>query len=270
MDLAARELKAIDQRLSQIKNPGKDEEKKIEENRRLQERLEEKLRSVDDAAAKLEENGQPAGQLIGYFLEQGCVLRALQRFGEAGDLLGPDPNARQIRAMLLIDAGQVEEAYTVAGLLEATAAETGFQDWQMPRMLTFLANAEYDRATQLLIQQAERQEKNAILKILIGLPPVSLPQVPAPWPLNEISGAFEYLYQMPSQTASQTLAAAILEVETGEVGKAEQHFHKVLAVAPETTDRTLIAIYLLLLNGEENDLLPPSQVVPVLFEPDEA
>jgi tetratricopeptide (TPR) repeat protein len=172
--------------------------------------------------------------------------------------------------MTLIEVGRLEEAYEAAGQLEGAAAESGFREWRAARALTHILHGEYDQAAQTWTGEAQTLEDTAFGKLLGSIPVRDAPPPNNPWPLSLTVNAAEYYFQLPSQTSTLWMSAGLAQLEAGQLPKAIQSLRKALEKNPESADRRLIVFYLSQLTGEEYDILPPSESVPVLFEPEPA
>lgn len=267
-DLAKREAEICERLMSKNFNPSKAEQKQREDNSDLLDSVTAQIQAIDQDAAKFEEEGHHSIELIDFYAQRGCVLKALEKYDENREALFNRNDFSQLRARLLIEAGQVEEADIVAGMLESTMNLDPSIDWRSPRTLTLLANGQYSKAAQIWLQFATDAEETTLRSLLSGLPVRTIPMSPVPWPVNETREAYNYFLQNPLQTAYLSFNAARVQLEAGQIEQATETFQKSLKANPDSPNRPISAYYVFQMTGDEIELMSPNQEVPVLIEPE--
>lgn len=232
-------------------------------------RISKYIAQVEAQAQKLPKEQQSNKlQLAGFYYQNGMPLKGLTVLQPAENEVSQPPQEMALRAELLMEAGQVEEAYVVAGQLEGLAQQMQLQDWQRPRVLTLLANAEYTLAAQIWTHQAEDSERAGAIGVLRSLIPRHFGVVGRPWPLTVTEPALQYFYSTPITTSSLNFYAALVYLEAGQVKRATEMFRLVLNQNPGHPQRLLIAFYLEKLTGQWVDFVPPADRVPIEFAPE--
>ncbi|MGE5195627.1 MAG: tetratricopeptide repeat protein [Deltaproteobacteria bacterium] len=263
-DLALRHMQALDDVLAADPdvNPAELEtlEKQIGQAR-------QRLESISgDVTARSGAERDPMKLIIGY-LQQQCVLKALAEIDAAGAELAGNLAMEQQRIGLLIEAGRIEEAYDAAGRFAAAADQAPLADWQNIVALANLAYGDYSGATLRWQSAADEAEMQAFNGLLLNLAPHPSQ---LRWPLSTTASFFNYLFQRPESVAALRMNLALVHLEEGQVELAEAFFRDVLATAPDTVNRPLVAFYLRELTDgkEEIDGWPPSDRIIELFAPE--
>ncbi len=234
--------------------------------------LEKSLKTLDSEivqrATSPGKDPNPLAMAQGW-LQQGCVLRALQEFDKALSQVAGNPQFDQLRVSLLLEAGKVDEAYELAGQFVMRAQKSGEADWGDIMSVACLPQGDYEGATQRWITVAADAERRTLQKLILTLPP-RVVDASAPWPISTTRTATEYFFQNPESVAGKKLEVALAFLENGEVKLSEQYFRDALATYPDTLNRPLIAYYLLeLTDGKEiTDTVPPSDRMSESFAPE--
>ncbi len=270
VDLALRELQAIDQALANapaiLPDDSDQRRYQIEVLKQLQvfeKRIEQVNKELEQIAAK----GQPPLVLAQIAAERGCVLKALDYLEGNPESAADGLEMRRLRAIFLLEAGRAEDAALEIGLLEEPARQAGVVHWREPAAVSSLTNADYDRAAELLGEAIDQTRNAAWTRLLFTLPPRAGEQQD-PWPLPAAASAFEFLFRMPEELGGLRMLQALVQLEGGRRKQAIESFHAVLSDNPETAVRIPVAWYLYQLTGEEVETLPPSEQIPLLFEPE--
>lgn len=200
-----------------------------------------------------------------YYAQSGLVLKALELLQPADDEVTQGPQQMAMRAELMLESGDVEQAYELAGQLEGLAQQMNFQEWHHPRVMTLLANAEYTVAAQIWTRYATEMERSGVAGVLGSLVPREIGMNGLPWPLSTTEASARYFFQTPALTSNLNLYAALIYLEAGQIKRATDAFKLVLQQMPEHPDRPLIAFYLERLTGKWVDYFPPSERVPIEF-----
>lgn len=269
VDLALRERAFLNELLSRRPAETVDEVTAQQQAFRMQEQLEKMVATVDEELQQIAERGASSLQLAQYAAERGCILKALHHLTKDAEALKGSLEAQRMQVVFLLEAGQAEEADEAARMMEEPAKQAGLSKWREAVALASLANADYDRAIQLWNEAAAEMEQSAFTRILFAAPPrVSGGNQPLPWPLSITNSALDYLYLRPDGVAALKLSVALVQLERGQFDEAAKTFRTVLEIDPEISSRPLVAYYLQLLTGADIDFLPPSESIPILFEPE--
>lgn len=200
-----------------------------------------------------------------FYYQNGLALKALELLQPADDEVSQPPQQMSLRAELLMEAGRVEEAYELAGQLEGLAVQMQLQDWQRPRVMTLLANAEYTLAAQLWTRQAQDTERQGVAGVLRSLVPRHFGQFGRPWPLTLTEPSLQFFFNTPQVTSNLNMFSGLVYLEAGQVKRAIENFRLVLSQNPNHPHRGLVAFYLEKLTGQWVDAVPPADRVPIEF-----
>ena len=229
-------------------------------------RISKYLAQIEAQAKKLPKDVQSQKlQMAVFHFQNGMSLKALELLQPADDTVVQPPQEMSMRAELLIQAGRIEEAYELAGQLEGYSQQVQIPNWQRPRVVTLLANAEYPLAAQIWTRQAQEVERAAAAEILRALVPRHFGMIGKPWPLSLTEPATQYFYNTPGDTSGLNLYSALIYLEAGQIKRALEYFRLVLKQNPSHPDRPLIAFYLEKLTGQWVDAVPPGDRVPIEF-----
>ena len=264
IDLVLEHLLALDKQMSA--NPEAYTEDDLLNTGKQIGQLEKMLKSFADQINQQAGNDPHPLALAQGFLQQGCLLRALQEFERAGAQVEGNPQLEQLRITLLLEVGRVDEAFEAAGRFVQMAQKQGLADTGEIMAVACLPQAEYDAATERWLTAAAEVERRVLQKLVLTLPP-RLIDSNAPWPISTTRVAAEYFFQSPETVAGMKLNVALAYLEYGEIKLAEQFFHEVLAGCPDTQNRPLVAYYIYqMTDGQEQiDMVPPSDRVSEVF-----
>ena len=266
-DLALQELEIILEMQSRAGNAPGQQIVNQENTKKMIEQLNKVTAALDDELLIVTQRGGGALQLAQHAYQRGFVRKALQHLERNQETMEPSLDAKRLKVVLLMECGRAEDAYIEAGLLEELARRGGVQNWAELCAITSLANSDYARAIQFWSSEADQIEQSGLARLVLS----ALPRggsVQPPWPVGQTAAAFEYLFQRPSQVGFLRQQVALVEMEGGERQKAIRNFRDLLRTNPETPARPLAVHYMKQLTGEEIDPLPPSERIPVLFEPE--
>jgi len=268
LDLGLRHMEALDEILAA--NPETPEADLMNLGNQVRGLTKRKQAIEDEVEQRLGTETDPRSKVQAY-LQTGCVLKALQEIERAGPQFAGDLKVEQLRIALLLEAGRVEEAYESAGRFAAVASQAGLPDWADVVALTALPQADYEGALNRWIGAGDEIEARTLTNVVMTLSPrpMSIRNDP-PWPIPATSQAAELFFRNPERVASLRLNAALVNLERGELEYAARFFRDVLAANPDSTFRAIVAFYISeMTNGkEEIDLVPPSDRVSELFEPE--
>lgn len=264
LDLALRHLEALDAILSENPDENADDLEKI--GTQLGQ-FRKKLQAIDDDLAQRAASESNAARLAQGYLQNGCVLRALRELERGGPEVAGNIQVEQLRIMLLLEAGRVEEAYTAAQRFGEVAQQAGVPGWADVVALASLPFADYVSAIERWRSAANIEEGRALNGMLLSMAPHNSNYE---WPLSTTVSAFNLFYQQPEASATTKVNVALTYVEEGQNRLAEQYFRDALTANPETVHRPLIAYYIRELTGGKDsiDSFPPSERVFELFAPE--
>lgn len=266
VDLALRELTAIDDALQKIVNLTDDQIQAMNANLKAMEQLSTFQSQIEKQAEEFTKAGQrqPA-EIAVFYGQQGMTLKGLSLLEQLSENDARNPEVMILSSLWMLESGRIEEAYLLAGQLQAVGEQTGLQNWQMIRCLTLLANGEYGAAGDLWTQYVQEQQLLSIRNVLMpAFPRTSLAGQP-PWPLALTAASMEHFYRLPQQTAALELRSALIYMEAGQAKRAIAAFRNILKSSPDLPERPLVAMYLNLLTGEEVNPLGPAEEIPLLF-----
>jgi len=267
IDLAKRELSACDGLLSRM--PTLDDDQIAEQLQiiRIIEQIDKQLQQIETELDQAVAAGGNTLQVAGLALERGCPLRALRHLDENSDALLGNVPAQQLRVTLLLEAGRAQEAFDAAALLEQAPNRQPNSEWESIAAMTHLANGDYDSATRRLRQARIELEQAAFSRLLEGMAPQTTTDQPqAAWPITALASGTQSWPRAADQAVQFAITTGMIEVEQGQVAKAAKTLHSALDSDPNTAARQMAAYYVYVLTGEEIDLLPPAETIPILFE----
>ncbi len=264
LDLALRHLEAYDQFLASDPDVNA---KELEQTGEQLGQLRKRLQQIDEEVAQQAVNDKNPINSAQRYLQQGCILRALRELDRGGPEIARDPRVEQGRIRLMLEAGQVEDAYNAAGRFAEIGEQAGLPDWADVVALASLPFADYNAATERWQTAANVAEKQALNGLLLSAAPHNTNSA---WPLSVTASATGYFYQAPEAISNLRLNVALTYLEEGQLQYAEEFFRDALASNPETASRPFIGYYLWELSGrkEEIDFLSPSNRVFELFAPE--
>jgi tetratricopeptide (TPR) repeat protein len=229
--------------------------------------LRDDLKTTDEEVAPVVNSAEPVLRRIQPLMERGCIVRVLKLLDEELSQMSGNLIAEQLRIMLLLEAGRVEESGEAAERFSEPARSERLPNWEDTVALSKLPNADYNGAVSLWRDAAVEIENAALTAALLSLPARTANRLP--WPISTTSAAFEYFYQRPEAVGVNKLNVALAYLEQGQLALAERYLRETLERSPETPNRALIVHYLHELTGRDDvDLYPPSETIPPLFAPE--
>ncbi len=273
VDLALRELEALDKILSE--KPTKTEAetqqlKQIDELRTQMtqhiQQLETALKQATDAKADPLRLAKIAAQNFR------CPAAALQQLEKAPEFVASHPEAKMYFLTLLLEVGRIEDAYETAIELEyqLNSSPNQIPGWRSLVAAAYLANAEYDKANELWTAESQQIDSNGFRGVLGSLPPRLIPQAQVPWPMSLLSSSYQYLFTQMPQLDAYNLNKAFALLESGQCEAAGEQFQEALDESPDMSSRQLVAFYLAQITRQFIDPVRPINRVPVIFADEKA
>ena len=254
-------LQEVQEYTKQTRGGASDEEiRALQQNQTYEDRLKLQVAQIRQTIDQQLAQNVPRYQVAVRTYQQGFVLHALRVLREDPLLMANQLPPQQLQALLLMEAGRVQESFDGYGRLEGVAEQYGLTGWRSPAALAALANGRYERAIELWTKEAEESRMRAMTTVLQTLP---LAGPAGNWPLHHTDVTADGLVTAPFQVADALLNVALCHLETGETKDAEAVLRRILEVAPSTSYRPLVRYYLAQFTGEFIDPLPPSQWIPV-------
>lgn len=202
----------------------------------------------------------------------GFPQMALDYANENQDALLPIPSAELLRGQLLLEAGAVEEAYTVLVKLAAVARENRDKpeyaslQWHTPVAIAHLTRGAYQDAAEVWGEQlGALQNIENITPPLIQRLVQTLPLVPdiegkaangfGKWPLLHLESGRVPMDALPKGRAQATMYAAVASLESGNMASAKQALKELVAADGEHVQRVLAEIYYAQVDDDAIDVL---------------
>lgn len=264
-DLALDSYKRVLELLSHG-NQQKYEEGSLTRLTSLTKQLEEMVnQTLKEIHKRIEKNPNPVVEAqLAY--QKGCVLHARDLILNHQEEFLQSPDLSVFQTHVMMETGDLEKAHEIATGLDQYAQQSGIKNWSSQLAYSSLALADYSKAIQIWKKEAERVDQDQVYQLINHFPLVSFQptQVSAnPWPLNQIVSSAEALYQTSESSSSHRFNAALSCLEAGQNKEAEKYLREILDQTPETPLRPLVRYYLILVSGEEVELLPPSERIPI-------
>ncbi len=268
VDLALRELEALETMMSRKPNATEAEQQQLKQLGEMREKMSvhvEQLSAELDKAAK--DNADPLQLAQIASQRYNCPLAALEQLEKSPEFVATNPNAKLFYLTMLLESGRIEDAYQTAMEIEyeQNATQNQLPNWRSLVVAAYLANAEYEKAQELWKAEGQQIEMNGFRSALSTLPPRVIPNSPQPWPIPTINSAYQYFSSRDSRLTSLNLDIAYALLESGQCEAAGKQFQRTLEDSPDSSARHLIGFYLAQINQEMIDPVPPSDRVPVLF-----
>ena len=268
LDLVLQHILPLDQEMSA--HPEDYTEDELLNTGKQVSQYEKTLKAFDDEIAQKAGPEPNPLVLVQAYFQRGCILRALRELEKAGGQIAGNPQIEQFRIALLLEAGRVDEAYEAAGRFVQMAPKSGPADLGDIMAIACLPEGEYEEAARRWLTSAAEVERRMLQKLVVTLPPRSIGDPNAPWPVSTMQVAVENFFQSPETIANMKMNAALTYLEYGEIKLAEQFFREVLIDSPDTQNRPLVRYYILEMTEgqEELDIVPPSDRVSESFVPE--
>ncbi len=198
--------------------------------------------------------------------QKGCVLHSRNLILNEQDLFNQSPDLKVFQAHVLMETGDLEQAFQISAELEQIADQYGIKNWATQAAYANLGLADYQKSSSIWINEAEKLEQKQVFKLIQNTPFVSFNTESTStkqWPLNQIISSAEALYTASESASSHRFNAALSHLEAGNNKDAENILRQILNHTPETPLRPLIRFYLFQLTGDAIDMLPPSERIPI-------
>ena len=251
----------------------KQEEDQLQQEQTIFENLkhdrETMVEEMDKAIRDRMSEGQSIPQIAQFCIQNGFYLRALEQLEKATEIMSQNPQLQQMRIALLLETGEIAKAEDAAKMFEATAAQSGLPDWQFTVANAYLPSGDHAKAIGVLSQMANERGRQGMIDLMRNMAPSPSRNMLEPWPVNAAVSGARFLSEDLNASADARLRSAQLLVEMGEMEDARKNLEAILADHPDYAYRPMVGYYLWLLTGKAVDVDPPSNNVPLLFEPDE-
>ena len=221
------------------------------------------LKTIDQADAEAERRLEAGENPLGVAMlvyRAGCVLKALSILENVDEATAQNLEVQRWKAVFMMEAGRSEEAFVALGQLEGAASQSRYTQWRTPAALASLTNADYDRAISLWSTIAEEAQTRRMMNLLNSLP---LAGSPSRWPHLQISAAQSAQFPMRTEASNMLFDVALCHLEKGDADRAVETFKECLDTMPESSYRPLIHFYLKTLTGEDIEIIPPSNQIPI-------
>lgn len=248
----------------------------------------ERRNAVEDQLGKFLEQEEPEAdadkarmkfQIIGQLFAEGHTLVALE-FAEANiDLLAGLPQAELLRGEMLLEAGKLEDGYSVLSRLEAVARENKDSQefanlpWHNMVALSNLAKGAYPSAVEAwsaqlaLLRDVENSTPPLIQQMLRSLPLV--PDVEGrtaggfgKWPVLHLESTRIPLDAFPRQRADIMMYSAMANIEAGNLANARFALQELVTETGDHRFGVLAEIYFSQLSDDASTLIADSRLNP--------
>lgn len=203
---------------------------------------------------------------------QGFPLRALEYMGEYEALLQPLTAARVLKGQLLLEAGELEEAFQLLNGVAEVARDPKYMAeymgvrWQLPVALSHLGKASYVEATSSLQAQYSALNSDlatppdAVEALLKTLPLVAEVESPvrspiSTWPMLHLNNGQIPMSALPTLRALPLLQMAVLNLEAGRTEEARNQLKELSESAGDSAYLPLAAVYLMQFGDEATEQL---------------
>jgi tetratricopeptide (TPR) repeat protein len=267
-DLELRELQAIMEIINrQPTNSLEEDRRRIQELELYGQQIDvvrKRIEQVEQQADKLPKEAQAERFQMGlYYAQAGMVLKALELLQPDDSEVAQAPQEMMVRAQLLLEAGQTEEANEITARLDGIAQQMEIPGWQQNRVISLLSSGEYSAAAQILVDVIKSMDRQSLQTFLDGFIFRSFelgPQPPAP--LNSLQRFSYHLEQVPTSGATYTFQAGLIYLEAGQIKRAKECLQQSLDQFPNQPYRPLIAGYLTFMTDKWVDPVAPGDRVP--------
>lgn len=203
---------------------------------------------------------------------QGFVLKSLEYMQQHEALLQPLAVARVLKGQLLLEAGELEEAFQLLNGVAEVARDPKYMAeymgirWQLPVALSHLGKAAYADATNALeAQYAALGPANGTPPQIIEAMLKTLPLVPSiessvkteisTWPMLHLNSSQVSMSALPTARALPLLQMAVLNLEAGRIKDARKQLEDLASSAGDSAYLPLAAVYLLQFGDEAREEL---------------
>ncbi len=219
------------------------------------EQIREQVQTVRSEAANFVEDDQPPLQVALFAWQNGCTLEALKLIDAHPELTGENPQAQQLRGILLLEAARPQEAFELLVEIEPIAAAQGIPGFREPLAYASLALPDFERAEALWRAEAAEASQAQLIAAMNTLPLVGPLHGPPTdrfptWQIRQTGNAFD----QSQQIAQLEINAALCDLEAGRLDDAEASLSDLLDRHPLTRFTSLASFYLEQLRGEPVNL----------------
>ena len=253
-----------------------DNEKQIEELYAREAALVKTCEEADSWQTKMEaqdlpDNPQQLAQrhfeIASSLSNQGFALKSLEYIQQHNDLLQPLSVARVLKGQLLLEAGELQEAFQLLNGVAEVARDPKYMQeymgirWQFPVALSHLGKAAYLEATDALngqytalgpVNGTPPQIIEAILKTLPLVPAVES-QFNArisSWPMLQLNSSQIPMSALPTARTLPLLQMAVLNLEAGRTEEAQKQLKQISESSGNSAYLPLAAAYLMQFGDE--------------------
>ncbi|MEP3480368.1 MAG: hypothetical protein ABJZ55_14050 [Fuerstiella sp.] len=198
---------------------------------------------------------------------QGFVLKSLEYMQQQDALLQPLSAARVLKGQLLLEAGELQEAFQLLNGVAEVASDPKYMQeymgirWQFPVALSHLGKAAYLEATDALKgQYAALGPANGTPPQIIQAILKTLPLVPAvesqfnaeisSWPMLQLNSSQIPMSALPTARTLPLLQMAVLNLEAGRTEEAQKQLKQLSESAGDSAYLPLAAAYLMQFGDE--------------------
>ena len=227
--------------------------------------LKRHVKKVTEAAMKDQADGGKWNKSLQTAMQGQCPGVALQYLEENRIEVAKDQQMQMLQAGLLVDVGRTEDALrqadALANMLPKTGPQAALSYAAEMRLMAAMTNLAIGDNAQLetLIGQNSRLMADSMLRSVLDQAPLAAgPSIQLDLlPASEGVTGYHALYQSPENWASDELMMAQSEMSTWHNEAAKTRLKAILESEPNVTVRPLIAFYLQMLTGEQQQPMSP-------------
>ena len=245
----------------------------LETQIRLTTEVEANLKQIDVEIAKASSGSEGVDmfRVTQFAYGQGCVLRAIELLEQDPTSISERPDVRIFYAMLLHEAGQVQEAADILQSIEGIASQVELPPgWQSLAAWASLANGNYEAAVSLWASADEmtRQQVKPLLVLLaVNGPSIS-------WTPSQSQLVANTVGSVGVAAARIQFDIGLTQLEAGQFKQAAKCFRNVVQLDPKSGSRRLAEFYYFLLTRKQIEAPLPLDRIPLdpgdMFAPEEA
>jgi len=245
----------------------------LEAQIRLTTEVETQLKRIDVEIAKASSGAEGVDmfRVAQFAYGQGCVLRAIELLKQDPTAISERPEIRIFYAMLLHEAGQVQEAADILQSIEGIAGQVELPpDWQSLAAWASLANGNYEGAVSLWTsadEMARQQVQPLLVPLAVNGPSIS-------WTPSQSQLIANAIDNVGVAAARIQFDIGLTHLEAGQFKQATNCFQKVVQLNPTFGSRRLAELYYFLLTEKQIESPLPLDRIPLdpgdMFAPEEA
>jgi len=241
--------------------------KQLAELQKLLGQLEERVAAIEKEIAAQLAKGTPRPNLAMFAYQNGAVLTAIRILEEDQVGLMQVVQTQVMLAGWLMEAGRVEDADRMLRLVE----QRGPGVEQIPGFVEHAAYAawaqgDYARTAKLYEEAITRYEQQQLATALTSGPLTSATSIPLPgerYPALHVAALAEMEGRRGGELATLYWQLAMSRLEQGDLPAAKAALQDGLKKAPDNAYRPLYLWYWFCMTGEELDLEPPADWIPI-------